>query len=518
MPFNMGLELMADAAAQHFTNKALTAIEKARAHGWLFVEQEKQQIRIVVSPQNSRKARVSLYKTLSPSEEKEQLVLEATLRFADSYPSPPPAPPVHDHGAGKGLLTREEIYPKHMFHGPSFQSIVSLQQCGQDSALALLQKPDSDLFQPWKEERLFFTEPLLLDGAGQLVGLWAANQLKEHFVIFPAAVEQISFFKDSPRNFSSLTCEVNPRLQGDSTILSDINLVSANETVFAQITGLQHRRINMPEIIHRFRGSREVFLSSSWDLPRQHIPATDSVSCCRLQRDLVDLAGSDRNVLLAVIAHIILGRNERRHWYGLKGSPKRREEWLLGRLAGKEAIRRLLLELGKTDIRPADIEIMPDAYGKPLARGNWAADQDKTLSLSLSHSGNTFVALAGVLAPKGSLGIDIEEMRELDEDFINFAFSAEEREIILNDPQKALRCWCAKESAAKALGFGMPGGPRDMIVESCDELTGEVKLKVSGLLEKEHGGDLPCKELLALTSMDDSLTVALTLNVDTTVS
>ncbi|MCK5545552.1 MAG: polyketide synthase dehydratase domain-containing protein [Desulfobulbaceae bacterium] len=506
MPFNMGLELMAQAAGQLFADKVLITIRKARAHSWLLLEQEKLTFRIVVHPQPTPfEARVSLYKIPSSSEEKEQLTLEAVMLFADTYPSPPPIKFVPKEGGDACLMTREEIYPKHMFHGPTFQSIAAFQQCGRHSAQAILEIPETNLFQPLQKAP-FLTEPVLIDGAGQVVGLWAAYHLDERFVVFPAGMEKISFFGDATQNSSPFTCQAETRLQGDSTILSQMNLFSRDGTLFAEIKGLQHRRIIMPEIIHRFRGNRKVFLSSSWNLPiQQGSPSADSMTCCRLQNDLVDLSGSDRDVLLAVMAHIILSRNERHQWRGMNGTDKRRKEWLLGRLVGKEAIRRLLGKQGE-DIWPADIEIVPDKYGKPEVQGKWLEEGCRP-SLSLSHTGNTVVALAACLPPKGSVGIDIEKVHELNEEFMAFSFSANERKIVANDQEKALRCWCAKEAAAKAVGFGLPGGPQDMIVKTCDDQTGEVKLENSGLLAKKYGAQI-CKEVKAFTLMDGDIIVA----------
>ncbi len=507
MPFNMGLELMAGAALQVFTGKVLTTIKKAKALGWLLLEQETQHIRIAVDPKPGQgEADISLYSISSSSEEKDQLVLQATMLFADTYPLSPPAPSMTT-GDCAPLMTRDDIYPRHMFHGPSFQSIVVLQQCEENRASALLDKPDPGLFLSWPENT-FLTEPQLLDGAGQLVGLWAIANLDEHFVVFPAAVEQISFYGQPSTGSLPVSCDAEPRLQGDSTIVSRINLFSPRGTLLAEIRGQQHRRITMPEIIHRFRGNRDILLSSSWEPPLQHYPAyKNTLSCCRLQGDCLDLTGSDRKVLLAVLAHIVLGRNERRQWYSMKAVEKRKKEWLLARLVGKEAIRRLLRKQGQDDVWPADIEILPDELGKPIVCGQWTATMESLPSVSLSHGDNTIVALAAVLPPRASVGIDIEKARKLDKEFIAFSFSSAERQIVSDDQEKALRCWCAKEAAAKALGFGMPGGPGDMIVTSYDDQTGEIQLETAGVVATERDRNVPSK-INAFSVRDGEIIVA----------
>ena len=53
----------------------------------------------------------------------------------------------------------------------------------------------------------------------------------------------------------------------------------------------------------------------------------------------------------------------------------------------------------------ADVEIAPDEYGRPLARGSWTNEIDQVPSLSMAHTRGLGVAL---LAESAGCGIDVE--------------------------------------------------------------------------------------------------------------
>lgn len=96
----------------------------------------------------------------------------------------------------------------------------------------------------------------------------------------------------------------------------------------------------------------------------------------------------------------LLTEAEKRRFCGLK-LPRRRQEWLGGRLAAKFA----LMQLAATKaLVPEQIGIVNDCHGQPLAQ---AADQicRPMPRLSLSHSGGLAVAVAAYAA----CGLDVQE-------------------------------------------------------------------------------------------------------------
>lgn len=369
----------------------------------------------------------------------------------------------------------EQFYPLALFHGPAFQNVGRVHRWGEGGAEAELAiQQQIPLFRD-QGNALLLASPLHLDAAGQVVGLWAAHFIPNQYVIFPVAVEEIRFH--DPGNAQRTTCLTASATDGDS-IRSDIVLHNEAGAVDCRITGLRHKRINMPEYLHHFRGSREVMLSRSWPLPPGLPGGSGCFACCLSPAGQLDFTGADGEVLREVIAHIILSRQEREQWHGLRYPEARKTEWLLARLTGKEAIRRLLAQQGCADVWPADIAITATPQGQPQTTGPWLAKLMWQPRISLSHAQGNVVALAARLqdTDAGGIGIDIETSRVLDEEFAKVAFTPAEMALISGLPEEEmaewrLRIWCAREATVKALG-GLTGQP--LIITDIDRQSGTI--------------------------------------------
>jgi phosphopantetheinyl transferase len=245
----------------------------------------------------------------------------------------------------------------------------------------------------------------------------------------------------------------------------------------------------MPTALHLFRGSREVMLSRPWQAPVEHLTSEEAVTCCRFDPTGLDFTGADGRVLRAVVAHIVLGRREREVWERLQGTEERRTEWLLARVAGKEAVRLLVQGCSTMDVWPADVEIFPDSQGRLLAEGEWTRRIGWSPYISMAHSQGTAVALAANGTRNRGLGIHVEHFAPTSKGFESPGFSAGERALLASlrssdhrEAEWALRVWCAKKAMAKALGRRLPGGARELIVQDVDSKLGSVTLETGGSL------------------------------------
>ena len=131
--------------------------------------------------------------------------------------------------------------------------------------------------------------------------------------------------------------------------------------------------------------------------------------------------------------------------------PKRRAEWLAGRLTLKRLIRSVS-GFQISDLRR--IEIIPDENGKP----GFALDGKlRPEAVSISHREN--LCAAAIRIDGKPLGVDLEKIEAKTSAFENDYFSPAERSIINADPdQKDLRLashWSAKESVLKTVGVGL---------------------------------------------------------------
>src|SRR3546814_14446832 len=77
---------------------------------------------------------------------------------------------------------------------------------------------------------------------------------------------------------------------------------------------------------------------------------------------MLDEAGT---IWKRMLAHMMLSRAERQQFYALPAQGPRREEWLMGRLAAKDAARDWYRLHAGVDLTPADVAIHRDSQGNP---------------------------------------------------------------------------------------------------------------------------------------------------------
>ena len=184
---------------------------------------------------------------------------------------------------------------------------------------------------------------------------------------------------------------------------------------------------------------------------------------------------------LRTMSHVILDASERREFAAMTGSASRRTEWLFGRAAAKEAVRRFLKDFYQARWSDADVRIWSDDSGKPHAVGAWNDLLPVKLDIAISHTAQFVVALC---AANARVGVDVESVaRDLSEEFAAGVFTPEELELAAqaaNASQATIKFWCAKEAVSKALGTGIRYSPKEMTVTSFLADTGLLKIRLDG--------------------------------------
>lgn len=164
--------------------------------------------------------------------------------------------------------------------------------------------------------------------------------------------------------------------------------------------------------------------------------------------------------------------------------PKRRREWLLGRLAAKRLVQRELARATGAFVPARAISIERAADGAPVVRcqGNGACAE--RWSLSLSHrAGFAWCALA--TAPGTRIGVDVELIEQRSPAFATDYFTAEEQQAAAVAPPERrdelwTAMWSAKESALKVLRLGLSVDARSV----CCALRGDGQLGWSPLVAR----------------------------------
>ena len=336
----------------------------------------------------------------------------------------------------------------------------------------------------------FLIDPVLLDAAGQLIGFWAAERLDTGFNVFPFRLEALRIYGPNLPAGVRAGCRARIALAGDTETRSDIDVAGADGRPHVQLLGWQDRRFELPGNFCDMRVSpRAARLARPWPAPIRTLAQAGALVCCLLDTLPGSLLEAHDRIWQRVLAHLVLSRGERTRWRELSGTQRRRAEWLLGRAAAKDAVRLFLAGHYGLELCPADVEILQDPNGRPLAGGSWTGRVEAVPLVSLTHAGGIAAALAGDPASCAGVGIDIERLDRQRNDLEGVAFTGEEAELLsrLGDRQEwALRLWCAKESAAKAIGLGLMGRPTALVVTTADPETGAVQLTVSGELAA-HG-------------------------------
>jgi acyl transferase domain-containing protein/phosphopantetheinyl transferase/acyl carrier protein len=510
VPLTISLEIMAEVAAILCPGQRLTGMRDVRAARWFNLDADRRSVVVAAKWKRSEALvaiEVQILEAAEGGAEGGRPIIEGTMLFGEEYDTPPAAMDLGRRGERAYRYAPADFYREVMFHGPFFQSVVSMDRCGEDGAEATVISGAATGFFNVLPAARFLVDPVLLDAAGQVVGFWTADRLDQSFVVFPIGFESVRFYAPLAGTVRA-TCRSTSRLLEDGRVRSDIDFIDAQGRLLVRFTGWEDMRFDVRQEVVRFVVSpREHILSEPWPAAVTRVGRPGDLSCCRLRLSCLpkELFNAVSPIWRHVWGRLIFNPEEYEEWARLT-SDKRRAEWLIGRLVAKDAVRRLLSARYGLQVCPGDIEIATDPHGKPVLRGPWAE-----MAVSLTHSGDVVAAVAGEVGPGEGLGLDVEVVRELPEEIQAVSFNVGERALLAREGCDAsewtVRLWCAKEALGKALGRGLPGGPQNVIVRGFDQGTGAVQMVAAGGLASALRLSAG-QEFTAYTTRDDDVVVA----------
>ena len=408
----------------------------------------------------------------------------AAIEVARDYARPPEPWSVDGVGEQAPQITAAQLYlSRWMFHGPRFRGIAELTALGPAHVRGAIVTPPAP--------------GALLDNVGQLLGYWIMATHEHRTVVFPVGMRRITFHGPHPAPGTRLDCHIRIQSISDTDLVADAQL-TAGGRVWAEFTGWTDRRFGShpdTRAVERAPGTATLahVYSGGWHavFDRWSDPAS---------RDL-----RMRSYLSAA---------ERDDYEAC--SPRARRQWLLGRVAAKDAVRRLLWDQGTMTgpFYPAEIQVWNEPSGQPRISGMHGTALP-SLAVSLAHSGEVGVALVrpGGVRATGTgtgtgtetgagtgIGIDVEQIVMRDRAARDFALSETEQALLHTligtvadsdtDPESLwfTRFWAAKEAVAKAEGTGLAGNPRAFAVVSADD-TGvvvEIRRATKGPTRRYH--------------------------------
>ncbi|MFI9249036.1 beta-ketoacyl synthase N-terminal-like domain-containing protein [Streptomyces sp. NPDC053069] len=383
----------------------------------------------------------------------------AVVELAPQHPAPPPPTPLPDAPERRPEHTADQLYrDRWMFHGPGFQGLTDLTGIGERHIRGVITAPAAP--------------GALLDNVGQLLGYWIMATGTERTVVFPVRMRHMRFHGPHPEPGTEVGCVLRITSLTDTVLEADAELTVGGR-VWAVIGGWQDRRFdNDPTTrpAERFpeRHTLSAAMPGGWALVHERWP---------------DLASRE------LIMRNSLGGAERTEY--AERPPRGRRQWLLGRIAVKDAVRQWLWQQGEGPVFPAELRVHNDESGRPCVSGVHGRALPP-LDVSLAHRAEAGVAIVRPHTSRPGPGIDIEEVTDRDPATLVTALGPGELRLLRAlaedgpDPQALwfTRFWAAKEAVAKAEGAGFGGRPRDFaVLETAPDGS---RLLVSGRLERVY--------------------------------
>ena len=288
--------------------------------------------------------------------------------------------------------------------------------------------------------------------------------------------------------------------------------------VVARLEGWWDRRFDLPRPFMAFlQAPRDASLGRPWPAPLAAVEGEAGLHAWRLGTDDFPegFFTSHGGVWQRVLAHTVLSRPNGRPgagcvrrrpggWSGCSGAWRR-----------KCALRAFLESRHGLRLSPADVEISPDAEGRPVAGGAWTRGVAGADPFAVACRAGWRWPWSGTRAAAAGVGVDVEQAGRLGPDADRVAFTAGEQALLASLDEEGretwrLRLWCAKEAVAKAVGLGLLGGPRSFVAEGVDAAAGTVRVRLTGEMASRRP-DVEGRTLVAHTAREHDLVVATSL-------
>jgi phosphopantetheinyl transferase len=458
VPMTMLVDLMIDEARRLLPRFCPIAVEDARALQWLAVAPPVEvtvRARVDDPSVNGTTEAAPWTETetetggrMGDDEQHVHVSIEgygrATIVMASRYPDAlaTACPPLADPRPSP--VDAANLYEdRWLFHGPSYRGVVELGPMGEDGIDGVVETGSAP--------------GALLDNAGQLMGFWMMISSESDRLALPTSIGRISFYGPPPAVGERFEVAVRVRSLTKEKIRTDMELIRDGQ-LWARIDGWEDRRFESdervwPVLIHPEHSLLADIRPAGWVVVTEHWRTSAS-------RELM--------------MRRYLGEREREEY--MRQNPRAQRLWLLGRIAAKDAVRRWLFEHGRAACHPVEVSLANDESGRPTVSGPFNAD----LRVSIAHTQWVAVAQATEGTP---VGIDVERLEDRSTGFVEVAFSSQELAVITDgcpEPERGewlTRGWAAKEAVGKAVGTGLRGRPKDLIVT---ELKG-TRLCVNGM-------------------------------------
>ena len=500
LAISVGVEIMAETALLVAPNRYLVRIENLVSRRMLSFETGELKLYVkaerVAHGQSDEIAVKVQIRDDSPNAAYTWPAMEATAVFAarmasvgTSLPEPLERPrSVHWSG--------RDIYPSRLCCGSRLRGVRFVEtwsESGLDYEIVVPPLAGNVAFTRFP---LWSVNPLLLEIALSGFAVWRSHERFQGAASFPFRMRRLSIKGFSPKEDAKLKCYM--RLTGvtPESQLCDISVTDGNGREIMEVSGWEEQIERVPtEYRDLVLQPATTFITSPLDPQAFGDPGTDFSSALVADVPYALFARNEER-WLRMLSYVVLGADERRDFAEMSGSAARRTEWLFGRIAAKEAVRRFLRQFHQARWSDADVRVWPDGSGKPHALGAWNDYLSERLDIAIAHTDQFVIAVA---AANARVGVDVESLsRDISEEFAKGVFVAEELDLAASAADAshaAVKFWCAKEAVSKALGTGIRYSPKEMKITGFIADTGTVTVRLEGAWSSAfpafRGRDIP---------------------------
>ena len=488
VPLAYCAELMAEAACHLAPERFVTCAENLHVLRWITLDTARRVVRLCASASatdSDGALRVDVQVLDGSGDDGADAAPLARGSFLLSE-SPVALPPATDERFPDARETRLEgdgLYVGRLFAGPAMRALGAVTLVAPDGIEGVVRPGDCGEIVHGVSDPVFVLDPRMLSAA--CVATMALCGIAGDDAKLPLcqAIRRIDFTGDSCDASGELRLRVSAcGSPGQGIGAFNASFTDSEGHAVALVHGCESRLFSLPATLRRALCSPvECLLSHA--LPDGVLPSLPQDVFCRVADNLpADLLDDPQELWLKAEAAMALSANEFVRWRYMGGTTSRRHEWLMGRIAAKDAVRSCLRERYGRKWAAADVMIEADDAGKPVPQGAWRRQCGAMMEVSITHNPGLVVAAA---APNAHIGIDTERCdRRLTDTFIDGAFSQEEQEVAAESGEGALaliRFWSAKEALAKALGTGLRYGASDLAVRAYDPVIGRIELEMTRL-------------------------------------
>jgi phosphopantetheinyl transferase len=288
---------------------------------------------------------------------------------------------------------------------------------------------------------------------------------------------RLTIHGETPAEGTLVDCRIRVREVEHHRVRVDAELARPDGTSWMQIHDWEDWRFHWPARYRDvFRAPDEVFVGE--ELPLLGVPATEAVAVW-----LAPPGDMARPVWRDVLECTQLAPEEREICRSLRSSDARRTHWLWGRIAAKEAVRRLWQAAGKPARFPADLVIGAGPNGCPALIDRARPSDCDLPEVSIAHADGLSLALA---ARRTGIGVDVIALSSRTDNKEAERLSEGEQSLLKGVAESSVHEWrrrlvAARQAAAKAAGIAPGKAAGQAEVCSIAQQTGTMIVRIKSL-------------------------------------